>query len=105
MGAWIIVQVYDLGYIFNWRLQAEKAMIERCGEGMTDDEVAEFVSRYIPAYKAYLPSLYKGLPPGCRDASKVLSLPSTGPATQSKRPKRSRSPREWHEKERVRGRE
>lgn len=25
---------------------------------MTDDQVAEFVSRYIPPYEAYLPGLY-----------------------------------------------
>ncbi len=26
--------------------------------GMTDEQVADFVSRYIPAYSAYLPGLY-----------------------------------------------
>ncbi len=26
--------------------------------GMTDDQIADFVSRFMPAYKAYLPGLY-----------------------------------------------
>jgi len=26
--------------------------------GMTDAQIADFVSRYIPAYAAYLPALY-----------------------------------------------
>jgi D-glycerate 3-kinase len=26
--------------------------------GMTDEQIADFVSRYIPAYTAYLPGLY-----------------------------------------------
>ena len=27
--------------------------------GMSDDQVADFVSRYMPAYQAYLPGLYE----------------------------------------------
>jgi D-glycerate 3-kinase len=26
--------------------------------GMSDEQIADFVSRYIPAYEAYLPGLY-----------------------------------------------
>ena len=27
--------------------------------GMTDDQVSDFVSRYMPAYQTYLPALYR----------------------------------------------
>ena len=27
--------------------------------GMTDEQVGDFVARYMPAYKAYLPGLYE----------------------------------------------
>jgi D-glycerate 3-kinase len=27
--------------------------------GMSDEQVADFVSRYMPAYRAYLPPLYE----------------------------------------------
>lgn len=30
--------------------------------GMSDEQIADFVSRYIPAYTAYLPGLYAGGP-------------------------------------------
>jgi len=26
--------------------------------GMTDEQIADFVARFIPAYKVYLPTLY-----------------------------------------------
>jgi D-glycerate 3-kinase len=27
--------------------------------GMTDEQIADFVNRFMPAYKAYLPHLYQ----------------------------------------------
>jgi D-glycerate 3-kinase len=44
--------------VFKWRLQAEEAMWAKLGTGMSNEEVADFVGRYIPAYTAYLPGLY-----------------------------------------------
>ena len=41
-----------------WRLQAEVAMRARGKPGMTDAQVADFVDRYMPAYRAYLKALY-----------------------------------------------
>ena len=40
--------------VYQWRLQAEKNM----KIGLTDQQVADFVSRFMPAYVAYLPALY-----------------------------------------------
>ena len=40
--------------VFKWRLQAEKTM----KVGLTDQQVADFVSRFMPAYVTYLPALY-----------------------------------------------
>ncbi|KAJ6932702.1 hypothetical protein NC651_008206 [Populus alba x Populus x berolinensis] len=39
-------------------------MREDGNPGMTDEEVKDFVSRYLPAYKAYLPTLYAEGPSG-----------------------------------------
>ena len=44
--------------VFQWRLQAERGM----KIGLTDDQVADFVSRFMPAYVTYLPSLYASGP-------------------------------------------
>ena len=42
-----------------WRLQAEVAMRAKGKPGMTDEQVAAFVDRYMPAYRAYLTGLYE----------------------------------------------
>ncbi|XP_038974976.1 LOW QUALITY PROTEIN: D-glycerate 3-kinase, chloroplastic-like [Phoenix dactylifera] len=69
VGAWIIIKIKDPNCVYQWRLQAEVAMREDGKPGMSDEEVLDFVSRYLPAYKAYLPPLYsegpKGLDPNC----------------------------------------
>lgn len=59
VDAWIIIQVDDTSCVFNWRLQAEVQMRKKGKPGMSNEEVQDFVSRYMPAYKAYLPQLYK----------------------------------------------
>ncbi|PKU65749.1 D-glycerate 3-kinase, chloroplastic [Dendrobium catenatum] len=41
VNSWIIIKIKDPSYVYQWRLQ-----------------VLDFVSRYLPAYKAYLPTLY-----------------------------------------------
>jgi D-glycerate 3-kinase len=56
--SWLVVQVEDAQCVFQWRLQAEKQMKQAGKDGMSDEEVRDFVSRYMPAYQAYLPALY-----------------------------------------------
>ena len=63
VDAWVVVQVEDVEQVHAWRLEAERRMRERSGEqgSLTDAEVSDFVSRFLPAYKAFLrPSLYGG---------------------------------------------
>ncbi|XP_034197239.1 D-glycerate 3-kinase, chloroplastic [Prunus dulcis] len=62
--AWIIIKIKDPSCVYQWRLQAEIAMREDGKPGMSDDEVKDFVSRYLPAYNAYLPTLYSEGPEG-----------------------------------------
>ncbi|XP_021906627.1 D-glycerate 3-kinase, chloroplastic [Carica papaya] len=69
--AWIIIKIDDPSYVYQWRLQAEIAMREAGKPGMSDEEVKDFVSRYLPAYKAYLPTLYSEGPRGS-DPSRLL---------------------------------
>jgi len=62
-----------LQWVFAWRLQAEHRMRDSGKTGMTDEQVADFVSRYIPAYTAYLPGLYaKG--PTTAKAGRTLTI-------------------------------
>lgn len=64
INSWIVIKITDPSCVYQWRLQAEIAMRADGKPGMTDEEVMDFVSRYLPAYKAYLPSLYKEGPSG-----------------------------------------
>ncbi|CAI9267487.1 unnamed protein product [Lactuca saligna] len=62
--SWIIIKIKDPSCVYQWRLQAEIGMREAGNPGMTDEEVMDFVSRYLPAYNAYLPTLYTEGPKG-----------------------------------------
>ncbi|CAI5477083.1 unnamed protein product [Closterium sp. Yama58-4] len=66
VDSWVVIQVADVDWVFDWRLQAEVAMRATGKPGMTDEQVHDFVTRYIPAYKAYLPALYASGPQGSR---------------------------------------
>jgi D-glycerate 3-kinase len=59
MDAWVVQGVDDPSVVFDWRLQAEHAMAAKGKPGMSDAQVADFVSRYMPAYRAFLPALYR----------------------------------------------
>ncbi|XP_020243991.1 D-glycerate 3-kinase, chloroplastic [Asparagus officinalis] len=69
--AWIIIKIKDPSCVYQWRLQAEVAMRADGKPGMSDEEVLDFVSRYLPAYKAYLPVLYSEGPKGL-DPNRLL---------------------------------
>eukprot|EP00892_Ulva_mutabilis_P004232 jgi/Ulvmu1/2180/UM013_0025.1 len=58
VDSWLVIEVADAQWVFQWRLQAEQQMRAEGKAGMSDDEVAVFVRRYMPAYEAYLPALY-----------------------------------------------
>ncbi|XP_073007221.1 D-glycerate 3-kinase, chloroplastic [Typha latifolia] len=71
--AWMVIKIKDPNCVYQWRLQAEIAMREDGKPGMSDEEVLDFVSRYLPAYKAYLPTLYAEGPNGM-DPDRLLVI-------------------------------
>jgi D-glycerate 3-kinase len=53
---WVVIQLSDLNLVYTWRQQAEKSL----GTGtLSEAQVTDFVNRFMPAYKQYLPSLYE----------------------------------------------
>ncbi|PAN29129.1 hypothetical protein GQ55_5G203500 [Panicum hallii var. hallii] len=66
IGSWIVIKIREPSCVFQWRLQAEIAMRADGKPGMSNEEVMDFVSRYLPAYHAYLPTLYKEGPIGSK---------------------------------------
>ncbi|XP_031505494.1 D-glycerate 3-kinase, chloroplastic isoform X2 [Nymphaea colorata] len=64
VDSWIVIKIKNPECVYQWRLEAEVAMRAAGKPGMSDQEVLDFVSRYMPAYKAYLPTLYSEGPRG-----------------------------------------
>jgi len=58
LDAWVVLALQDPSIVYTWRLQAEQAMAKAGRPGMSDEQVADFVSRYMPAYHAFCPGLY-----------------------------------------------
>lgn len=58
VDSWLVVKVAQPDYAYRWRLQAEQAMRASGKPAMTDEQVAAFVDRFMPAYRCYLPGLY-----------------------------------------------
>lgn len=53
IDAFVILRPQSLFDVFAWRLQAEHAMKSKGKPGMTDDQVHDFVARYMPGYEIF----------------------------------------------------
>ncbi|PWN92568.1 P-loop containing nucleoside triphosphate hydrolase protein [Acaromyces ingoldii] len=53
LDAFVQLVPRDINDVFAWRLQAEHNMISSGKEGMTDQEVHDFVARYMPGYELF----------------------------------------------------
>lgn len=64
--SWLIVRATNgPSCVYRWRLEAERQLRAATGgKGMTDEQVADFVDRFLPAYEAYLPGSAERGPPG-----------------------------------------
>lgn len=71
MDSWLVVKVGDPQWVYKWRLQAEKMMRDSGKPGLSDEQVADFVSRFIPAYEAYLTELYRKGPAGSSEDNRL----------------------------------
>lgn len=64
-----LVKTADPEMVFEWRAEAERRMREAGRPGMSEEQVRDFCSRYMPAYRAYLPGLYNSC---CGDGPGVV---------------------------------
>ncbi|GFR49593.1 hypothetical protein Agub_g11661 [Astrephomene gubernaculifera] len=62
VDCWLVIKIGDPQWVYEWRLQAEERMKAGGRPGMSAEQVADFVSRFMPAYAAYLPGLYAAGP-------------------------------------------
>lgn len=53
-----VIEISDMEWVYDWRLQAERATRAIGKPGLSDDQVLDFVDRFMPAYKQYSQQLY-----------------------------------------------
>lgn len=54
-----LIEIANMEWVYEWRLQAERGARAAGKNGLTDEQVIDFVDRFMPAYKQYSPPLYK----------------------------------------------
>lgn len=57
MDIFVHLSAPNLSTIFKWRAEQEKDLWAKKGTGMSDEQVREFVMRFMPAYELYLERL------------------------------------------------
>jgi D-glycerate 3-kinase len=71
LDSWVVLQLSVVSQVFDWRWEAEQNQ----GNGLSNEEVRDFVERFMPAYEAYLPGLYEHGPAGTPSSkSRVLQI-------------------------------
>jgi D-glycerate 3-kinase len=73
MQAWVVIEVESPTWVYKWREEAEAVMRSKGKPAMTPEQISDFVDRYMPAYRHYLPGLYKNGPDGS-EGKPVLSF-------------------------------
>ena len=53
---WLVLAPEDISYVFQWRLDAERANFG--DDGLSDEQIQDFVNQYMPAYRAYAKRAY-----------------------------------------------
>jgi D-glycerate 3-kinase len=71
LDAFVRLDVEALETIVAWRVDAERASRARGEDALSDDDARDYIERFLPAYRAYLPGL-RAQPP-CDDV-RVLAL-------------------------------
>jgi D-glycerate 3-kinase len=51
-----------LEWIVEWRVDAERARRHATGAGLPDDQARDYIERFLPAYRTYLPELRRASP-------------------------------------------
>ncbi|GLC45781.1 hypothetical protein PLESTB_001156700 [Pleodorina starrii] len=72
VDSWLVIRIGDPQWVYQWRLQAEERMKAGGKAGMSAEQIADFVSRFIPAYTAYLPGLYAAGPTTARSGRTLI---------------------------------
>lgn len=58
LDSMLVIEIENMEVVYGWRMEAERAMRAEGKNGLSDEQVRDFVSRFMPAYQHYSPGLY-----------------------------------------------
>jgi len=70
LDAFLRMDVDSLDTIVTWRVDAERTQRRLGEDGLSDDEARDYIERFLPAYRVYLPAL-RARPP-CADVQALV---------------------------------
>jgi D-glycerate 3-kinase len=70
LDAFVHLDVEKLETIVAWRVDAERRRRERGEQALSDDEARDYIERFLPIYRAYVPRLHAH--PPCGDLEHIV---------------------------------
>jgi D-glycerate 3-kinase len=80
LGALVHLSVESLATVVQWRVGSERARRERGETALSDEEATDYIHRFLPAYRAYVPALETN--PPCADFHSIMLGPDRAPIAQ-----------------------
>jgi len=74
MDSWLVLAVESPAAVYQWRAEAEQLMRAQGRPGLTAQQVAAFVARFMPAYGLFLGGLYSNGPQRRKEGPPVLKV-------------------------------
>ncbi len=53
VDVWVVLRAQDPEYVLAWRVEAEEAMKAAGKPGLSREAIADYISRFLPAYRTY----------------------------------------------------
>jgi D-glycerate 3-kinase len=69
LNAFVSLDVRSLDMIVHWRVDSERARRERGHVTLSDEDARDYIKRFLPAYRVYMPAL--AAHPPCHDSRRI----------------------------------
>ncbi len=61
IDAWVFLEPESVDFVVDWRIEAEEKMKASGKAGMSRDQIREYILKFLPAYRQYLPAFKRFL--------------------------------------------
>ena len=85
-SAWLVVRAPSPACVYEWRAEAERELRREGRGGMSEEQIADFCDRYMPAYAAYLPGVAAAGPTTAMPGNLLMVDVDEGRALQVEQP-------------------